>query len=253
MLERLAPADARRFVHSFLDTLTAAPAEQSLGAFSPRLAQEVALIDSLRTVRERFLALGHLDSLPVVGANVFSGGGTVRRDLAFEFHGARGLGLVQVLLIEEGGRRYIDALHITPLAEPLNVVNGFRRNLGVAQALVLCIAIAITLFTLGTAVVLARTRMPRRWGWALLALVGFGQFMLNWTTGETGARLFNVQLFGASIVRSGPVAPWVVSFSFPLGAILALRRRKKALAESANLAAPVPAPTEPTTPGSDAA
>jgi hypothetical protein len=248
MLERFAPSDSRQFVRSFLDTLIAGPTEQSVGALSPRVGQVAGVTDSLRVLRERFTVLGHLDSLPVVGANVFSGAGSVRRDLAFEFHGARGLGLVQVALLEEGGRRYVDALHLTPLAEPLGVANGFARNLGLTQALVLGIALSIALFTLGTAVVVARTRMPRRWGWALLALLGFGQFMLNWTTGETGARLFNVQLFGASIVRSGPVAPWVVSFSFPLGAILALRRRKQVLVDSMNVAAPAPATADTATP-----
>jgi hypothetical protein len=80
------------------------------------------------------------------------------------------------------------------------------------------------------AVVVARTPMPRRWGWVAIALLGIGEFTINWTTGGTSARLLSLELFGASIAHSGPFGPWVVTCYFPLGAILALLNRRRSLA-----------------------
>jgi hypothetical protein len=93
--------------------------------------------------------------------------------------------------------------------------------------LVLAAAVISCLISLGTALVLARTAMPRRWLWAFVALLGYGQFSLNWSTGEVGTALLRVQLFGAGFVRFGIVSPWIVSFSLPLGAAYALWRRQR--------------------------
>jgi hypothetical protein len=74
--------------------------------------------------------------------------------------------------------------------------------------------------------------MPRRWLWALFALFGVGSFAMNWTTGAVSSSLFSFQLIG-SIQRVGLAGPWFISVSFPLGAIVALRKRSQALTTSA--------------------
>jgi hypothetical protein len=112
---------------------------------------------------------------------------------------------------------------------PLTGAHGFWQNLGRAQALMLCTAIVVVGFTLWTAVLIARTEMPHRWGWVVVALLGIGKVAINWTTGEMGTTLFSLPLFGGSISRSGAIGPWIVAFTFPLGAIMALYRRSRVL------------------------
>jgi hypothetical protein len=94
---------------------------------------------------------------------------------------------------------------------------------------VLLAAVAVAAFALWTAVVVARTPMPKRWGWAAIALLGVGQLAINWTTGETTATIFAVPLPGASMARNSLTGPWMIAVSFPVGAILALLRRHRAL------------------------
>lgn len=67
----------------------------------------------------------------------------------------------------------------------------------------------------------------RRWGWAFLCLFGFVCFQLNWATGAWGVQPIYFNLLGASFVRAAsPLAPWVLSVSFPLGAALFWGMRK---------------------------
>jgi hypothetical protein len=105
-------------------------------------------------------------------------------------------------------------------------------NAGPAQVAVLLVAIGLTLFEIATAIIVGMTPMPRRWLWAVFALFGVGSFAMNWTTGAVSSNLFYVQLIG-SIQRIGLAGPWFVSVSFPVGAIVALRKRSQALTTNA--------------------
>jgi hypothetical protein len=112
---------------------------------------------------------------------------------------------------------------------PLATAHGLRKNLGPRQAAVFCMTIAMALFALWAAVVVARTPMPKRWGWAAIALLGVGELAINWTTGEITTSLFAFPLPGASMTRSSLAGPWMIAVSFPVGAILALLKRDSAL------------------------
>ena len=79
------------------------------------------------------------------------------------------------------------------------------------------------LFTL-TACVRAKF-VPRKWLWILFILVGVIQFSLNWSTGQMGYRLFAVQLLGAGAFQPSVHAPWIISFSLPVGAFMFWMKR----------------------------
>jgi hypothetical protein len=121
---------------------------------------------------------------------------------------------------------------------PLNS-HGFLKHLRLTQAAVLFMAIGVAAFTLWAAFAVARTPMPRRWAWVVVALLGIGKLAINWTTGETSTHLLSLPLFGGSVGRNGLFGPWIVACSFPLGAILALRRRHRVLRETAIASAAV--------------
>jgi hypothetical protein len=246
--QQIAPPDVENYVRRFLDTLLIAPPERSVAAFSERLARVDGVLDSLRSVQRHFADVGAIDSAVLVGGNVnvFAGGGSrlARRDLAYEVYGTKAMALVQILLVDENGLRSVDGLHLEPLTSSLARANGFWENLRLAQSLVLCLTLGVAAFSLGTAVVVARTRMPKRWWWALVAVIGAGKFWMNWTTGEMGVQLLSLQLFGASVLRAGLVGPWVVAFSFPIGAVLALRQRRSALASAPPPLTPTVAPSD---------
>jgi hypothetical protein len=58
----------------------------------------------------------------------------------------------------------------------------------------------------------------------LFILFGIGGFAINWTTGETQLSALTVRLLGVSLAGA-LYGPWILSVSFPLGALVFLLRR----------------------------
>ena len=72
-----------------------------------------------------------------------------------------------------------------------------------------------------------------KWPWALFILFGIGSFRINWTTGETQLSALALRLLGASVTGT-LYGPWILSVSFPLGALAFLFRRKALPAATPN-------------------
>jgi hypothetical protein len=58
------------------------------------------------------------------------------------------------------------------------------------------------------------------------------QLNFNWTTAAWEFKPAAIVLFGASCYAAGPYAPWVLSFGFPVGALIFLVYRKNLLKPS---------------------
>jgi hypothetical protein len=207
--------------------------EDARRQLSPGVLRNQASLDSVQSLRQQFAAFGVLDSAKLMNGQLNYAGGLTRRVLLYELWGHDAIALAQIEILEDGTGRSINALEIQPTTKPLEVINGFLANMGPAQLVVLLVAIGLALFEIATAVIVARTPMPRRWLWAVFALFGVGTFAMNWTTGAVSSNLLYIELLG-SIQRDGLAGPWLISVSFPLGAIVALRKRSQALATSAN-------------------
>jgi hypothetical protein len=193
-------------------------------------------IDSAAAVRalaqiDSALKGQRVDSLTLIGANQFSNGTIDRITLSYELRTQRGWLAVSVATLDSASTWALVGFHVEPLVGELRAANEFRlAQRSAAQYLTLLATVACALFTLGTAIFLAtRRQFPKRWRWVLASLVGVGTVSVNWTTGEVASRLFFVQLFGASAVRPSEFAPWILSFSFPIGAIVALSRYRSYL------------------------
>ena len=67
-----------------------------------------------------------------------------------------------------------------------------------------------------------------RLAWALLCLVGMGTAWMDWTSGITGFMPTSLRLMGFGLERGpSPLAPWMVSLTLPVGALLASARLGK--------------------------
>jgi len=85
----------------------------------------------------------------------------------------------------------------------------------------LVFTIIVPLFILATLTTAVRTKFKKRkWLWIIFILFGLVQFSLNWTTGQIGWKLLNFQLFGAGALTASQYAPWILSFSIPVGSII---------------------------------
>lgn len=199
---------------------------------SPDLLRVEGVQDSLRNMT-RLFPRGPVSETELVGAQVLVQQGLTTRRLAYQEHSAGGWALVQVAIVEDEMKyRYIGGANVTQIQGPIQDANAFKlAGTGPLHWIMLALVPAVLLFCVATAVRVARTPMPRRWLWALLALLAAGSLTLNWTTGDLSFMPINVQLLGAGAMRNGLAGPWLLTVALPLGAIVALRKRRRFLAE----------------------
>jgi hypothetical protein len=170
------------------------------------------------------------DSFTLVGWNVVFAADTTG-NLTYEAKGSGRTSLFSVAVRRHGGEPVITAFQWEPTSQPLAAANAFTFS-GKTPTHYLYLSLAILAFlTCVTGAVFAgvqRLGVP----WILISLIGLGSFSINWTTGATGFSIVSFHILGAGYVRSGTVAPWVVTWSIPLGTILMLivwwQRRRRA-------------------------
>lgn len=128
----------------------------------------------------------------------------------------------------DNGRDEILGLNVYhPVALSLQEANRFTLSgKRLVHFVFLFACAAIPLFILATLFVCIRTKLARRkWLWIPFILVGIVQFSLNWTTGQIGFRLLNLQLLGSGALTPSDYAPWILSFSLPVGAFMFWMKR----------------------------
>jgi hypothetical protein len=85
-------------------------------------------------------------------------------------------------------------------------------------------AVLTPLVMIAALIALYRSTIKPKWLWTIFVLFGIGGLSLNWATGATALNV-GVQLLGSGIVKYNAVfAPWILSVSFPLGAVIVLYR-----------------------------
>lgn len=198
-----------------------------------------------------------IERMEVMGYSVNQVNGVRHRNLTYQVRLAGGAYVAANIASRTvDGRHVIEGANVNAVRGDLRQINAFGvSGKSPLHHLFLALAILLPLFTLGTAVLAYRTNPGQRWRWVLLSIAAVGQWTLNWTTGETRFNLVSLQLFGAGMMRPSPFLPWLLSVSFPVGALwvwiryLSRRNRPAApqpVADAAPLT-PAEAPVETTT------
>lgn len=137
----------------------------------------------------------------------------------------------QVLVIVTGLRRpagkpyQITEFRVQPMS--MAAIRSLDFNLvgkSPLHYILLAWAVLTPLLMIAALVALYRSTIKPKWLWTIFVIFGLGGLSLNWATGATAVNI-GVQLLGSGIVKYNAVfAPWILSVSFPLGAIIVLVR-----------------------------
>ncbi len=170
-------------------------------------------------------------SVELVGCNVVRTSGKRPSQLTYQYHFTDSWLLAAITIDTIGETKSVFGVTVNPVPKSLGELNAFTfSDKGFRHYVMLLLAVAIPVFILAVLILCIRTKMRhRKWLWIIFILFGFGKFSLNWTTGQF---LFNplsvhFQMFGAAAARWGLYAPWIISISVPVGAIVFLIRRKR--------------------------
>ena len=189
-------------------------------------------------------------SVKVVGTNTMRSSAATTYHLTYEYEYPSGWLVAAVLLERRDDKLLLQGINFVPRTQSLESENSFTfAGKGPLHYVVLVLAVAIPLFVIYALVLCFRTRFAKRkWLWVLFVGVGLMQFNFNWASGAWNVQPVSFVLLGLGVVKSGPVAPWVVTLGVPFGAIIFLIRRRELqrlaaeAAESSGAAKVAPAP-----------
>lgn len=195
-----------------LETVAGPELQRDLAEYLPKAAPLLRPVPGIFTVQT--VGVFSLNGNPPVKTFVLQGGAGS--------HWA----VVRVVVRRSGDVAQVIGLNVTPFnSDPLRV-NDFALNRRGVVGWAWLLASLVSCCTCLLAVVLVwRGRwLRRRWLWTIGSLLGFGGFVLNWSTGAWGILPLNLSVFGAQANKAGPYAPWLLSFGIPIVAIIVIIR-----------------------------
>ena len=143
-------------------------------------------------------------------------------------HGGGAWATVRAATQTQNGQTAVTAIYVQRMAGDPRTLNEFRlAGTGASQWAVLIAAMAAFMATVAALLRIWRSGLfKKRWLWTIGVLLGVMAIRVNWTTGALSFQPFYVQLFSASAIKSPVFAPWVVSASLPIVALIALFRKR---------------------------
>jgi len=226
MLDKLAPKEESALAQNYLEKLR----NNDIASIKEQLSSELITpdIDTKLSEVANYFPKGEPIAIKLIGANTLTSPGKWQANLSYQYQFEKGWALADILLVKENGKLTIKGIHVNQLSESLKKINAFNFNdKSIIHYLFLPFAVLIPIFILYSLISCIRTPMEKRkWLWIIFIIIGFMGFSLNWTTGQIATKLFNIQLFGVAALAASPYAPWVITVSFPLGALIFLLRRK---------------------------
>lgn len=234
----LAACDQEAMFDKFVPKEEAALAKQVISQLAARDYESVeAQLDpslrapDLRSKLEemaRQVPSGEPTNIRTVGAHTNSMNSVTSFNLTFEYQYKDSWLLANAVLERRNGKIVVQGIHFTPRTRSLESENAFTlTGKSALHYAVLALAVAIPLLVAYALVACVRTKIPKRkWLWLLFVAVGLVQFQFNWTTGAWGIQPISFALLGAGFSKAGPVAPYIFTLAFPLGALVFLWKRR---------------------------
>ena len=242
MLNRLAPPSADARSREYLQLLVRGQVDSAYDRLAPAQQSEQA-----RTALHQLagvLAGRSLDSMQRIGMQINTVYDVQHVNLSYQFHDAQGWFAANVATVGPKGQvpgdGQVEGVSMNPLPASLQQLNAFTLSgKGPRHYLWLLATVIAFVISLGTAIRVALTRgMPRRWLWTIVALIGLVRFSLDWSNGAWTIVPINFLLLSAGFMKGGPVAPWILSFALPVGAVWAELKRRAWLRQSAIVVTP---------------
>jgi hypothetical protein len=155
--------------------------------------------------------------------------------LGYEYQLENSYVVFTINLEKKEGKFLITSFGGNVLMAPLKDLTAFTlKNRSSGQYVFLVITILVPLFILASLIGMLFSKIPRKkkiaWTFIIL-LISLPRFSMNWGTGQVDFNLLNINLFGASIGRPNLISYWIISFNFPIGAVLFWVNRQRLLSE----------------------
>ena len=227
MMDKLVPKEEAKMAEDYLTKLREKDFEYIKSKLSDELKPQVT--DALLIQLADYFKDGELLSTEIIGSQVNVFNGVWQGNFSFEYHFSGGWNLANAAFRKMGDKYEVIGLNVYQTEMSQKEFHAFNLyNKSLLHYLVLVMAFAVPAFILISTYFCIRTPIPKRkWLWVIFILLGVSAIQINWTTGQYAIQLISVHLLGATAGAASPHAPWVISASLPLGAILFWFKRKR--------------------------
>ena len=234
MMDRMVPDEDEALAHRFMESLRSGDIEAAAEMLDTKIVQP-GVESNLVEVAD-LLIPSDSASEELVGCNILTVNGNRKSSLTYQYQNGDQWLLVSLTVHTRGGLSTLISINLQPMPKSLGEINAFAfKGKGARHYTMLLVAIAVPLFIIYALVACIRTRpIRRKWLWIIFILLGFGTLTLNWTSGKLFFNPLSILLLGAGIIKQGIYAPWAVSITFPLGAVIFLLRRNKLVLQPEN-------------------
>ncbi len=203
--------------------------QKEIDSILPRIDESIKneqLEDSLSQIVD-YMDKGEVVSIVAAGVNVYQFNEDKTYNLTYQVQYPDAYQLVNLVLFENSSGISIKGFHINDIPESLDVLNKFTfTGKSFKHSLFFAFTVAYLLIIITAFIVCIRTKnLKLKWLWAIITILGVGEFLFNWTT---GAWEFKPLSFGFKIslfVQPTPYMPSILAFYFPLGAIIFFIKR----------------------------
>jgi hypothetical protein len=228
--ERLIPKEANEFAQKFIIKLANGEIDYCDSLFSKEYQNDQGtnfLNEVNQAISEREVLNYRLISSS--WTTLYSGTTSTTYNLQYEYKYADDFWIYYSFqILEKNNNLTVNYLNFQPRNESLSSYYEFNfKNKTIIHYTWLFMAILVPIFILFSVIYAIRTPLKRKWLWIIFILVGFVSFSLNWATGDFGIKPINFNLLGAGIIKSGIIAPWILTFNIPIGAILFWIKRNR--------------------------
>lgn len=227
MMDKLVPKEEAKMAEDYLTKLREKNFEYIKSKLSDELKPQVT--DALLIQLADYFRGGELISTEIIGSQVNVFNGVWQGNFSFEYHFSEGWNLANAAFRKVGDKYEVIGLNVYQTEMSQKEIHAFNlSNKSLLHYLVLVMAVAVPVFILISTYFCIRTPIQKRkWLWVIFILLGVSAIQINWTTGQYAIQLISAHLLGAAAVAASPHAPWVISASIPLGAILFWVKRKR--------------------------
>jgi hypothetical protein len=232
MMEKLIPKEEVEFSRKYLSLFQSRNFEEISKRLNPQLKSE-KLQSQLEQVAQ-FFPPDPPQNIELVGSHTFKSGDKWQANITFQYEFPSSWLIANINLERIGdGELIVNGVNVNPIHDSLENINKFTfKGKSPIHFIFLVLVGFLPLFVIFTFVVCIRTAMKKRkWLWAIFILLGFVKFSINWTSGAININPLSFQLLGAGFVSAGKFAPWIMTISIPLGALIFWIRREKMIQE----------------------
>lgn len=229
--ESIVPKEESSFAKGYLEQLRLKNYEYIKSQMHPELLAKVTVeeLDKL----SGFFPEGEPLNTELMGSNVRTFNDVWSANFSFESKFEVDWSISSVSMMKQDGKILVTGVNVYRTNESQKVLNSFgNAEISIPRVLIFALTVVTPIFMIVTCFFVYRTPIEKKWRWYLLSFVGLGAIAMNWTTGEIATKIATIKLLGFGAGAASEFAPFIFTFTIPIGAITFWLKRKKMIEQT---------------------